>query len=556
MKTYSKCGTPLENQKFCPECGEKVAQSDPSERANRYIPITQQYVDTTSGRTGAIVRMVLSAIAFVISILGFFHSLFTIDRITFANTLVHTFQDAGAVCMLIVILWSTIKWGIFIAPKSKDWATNFWERWIPLTFIGIAIKVMVYLWILLTPILTIPGMLIGGLAGILLKVFQAETSNLILWILYFFVCFVLMLFMLRLDWNKIRGKKAPAVTVRFALGTLIAMLAMCVLLCGLSAVANAIPKPGSNGCRHENIEWVILEEATCEAEGLQVEQCTACKTQARKVILKPTGHTEAVVPAVAPGEKSCGWSEGISCSVCQKVLKQPTVVAPLCQTSQGMTCLQNMTDGSYSITDMGTCQDTAVIIPVMINGHLVTKLATGSLYGDIVSVELLDNITHISGHTDDQHSPFESLELLEQIIVSPENKVFFSKDGILYSKETGNILFIPMNLRGEVVISDTVTDMQHHSFRTQSQVTAITLPSGLTQISTMQFLGCSNLTRLDIPAGLKLLDTQALNGCTSLTDIFYGGTKAQWEAITKEDRWYKGTGDFVIHCTDGDIPKP
>lgn len=556
MKTCTKCGTPLENQKFCPECGEKVAQSDPCESTNYYIPIAQQYENATSGRTGAIVRMVLSAIAFMICVFGFFYSLFTIDRITFANTLIHTFQDAGAVCMLIVILWSIIKWGIFIAPKSRSWAGNVWERWIPWTPIGWAIKVMLVIWIFLTPILTIPGMLIGGLVGIMLKVFLAETSNLILWILYFLVCFVLMLFMLRLDWNKIRGKKAAAVTVRFVLGTIIAVLAMCVVLYGLSAVANATPKSGSNGCRHENVEWVILEEATCEADGVQVEQCTVCKTQARKVVLKQTGHTEAVVLAVAPGEKSCGWSEGISCSVCQKVLKQPTVVAPLCQTSQGMTGLQNMPDGSYSITDMGTCQDTAVIIPAMINGQLVTKLATGALYGNIVSVELLDNIVYISGHTDDQHSPFESLELLERIIVSPENKVFFSKDGILYCKETGNILFIPANLRGEVVISDTVTDMQYHSFRTQSQVTAITLPSGLTQISTMQFLGCSNLTRLDIPAGLKLLDIQALNGCTSLTDIFYDGTKANWEAITKEDGWYNGTGDFVIHCTDGDIPKP
>lgn len=556
MKTCTKCGTPLTNEKFCPECGEKVEQVNPRERANRYIPIQRQDPGAGSGRTGAIVRLVLSAIAIVISVFGFFHSLFTIDRITFANTLVHTFQDAGAVCMVVVVLWSTIKWCIFIAPKSRDWAGNVWERWIPLTIFGWVVKVMVVIWIFLTPILTIPGMLMGALASILMKVFLAETSNLLLWVLYFLVCFVLMLFMLRLDWNLIRGKKAAAVSARFALGTLIAVLVMCVSLCGLSAVSNVIPKAGSNGCRHENVEWVVLEAATCEADGVRVKQCTACKKQAGKEVLKQTGHTEAVIPAVAPGEKSCGWSEGVACSVCQKVLQQPTLIAPLCQTSQGMTGLQNIWDDNYTITDMGTCQDIVVIIPAMIDGHLVTKLASGALYGDIVSVELLDNIAYISGHTDDQHSPFESLDLLEEIIVSPENKVFFSKDGILYSKETGNILFIPANLRGEVVIADTVTDMSYHSFRTQSQVTAITLPSGLTQISTMQFLGCSNLTRLDIPAGLKLLDIQALNGCTSLTDIYYGGTKAQWDSIVKEDGWYKGTGDFVIHCTDGDIPKP
>jgi hypothetical protein len=43
--------------------------------------------------------------------------------------------------------------------------------------------------------------------------------------------------------------------------------------------------------------------------------------------------------------------------------------------------------------------------------------------------------------------------------------------------------------------------------------------------------------------------------CTALKDIFYGGTQAQWNALTKGDNWDSNTGAYTIHCTDGDIAK-
>jgi hypothetical protein len=40
-------------------------------------------------------------------------------------------------------------------------------------------------------------------------------------------------------------------------------------------------------------------------------------------------------------------------------------------------------------------------------------------------------------------------------------------------------------------------------------------------------------------------------GCSSLTSINFNGTKAQWEAIRKQEVWI----DATVHCTDGDIKK-
>jgi len=43
--------------------------------------------------------------------------------------------------------------------------------------------------------------------------------------------------------------------------------------------------------------------------------------------------------------------------------------------------------------------------------------------------------------------------------------------------------------------------------------------------------------------------------CTSLTSITYNGTMAQWDAVAKHDSWDANTGDYTVHCTDGDITK-
>lgn len=47
----------------------------------------------------------------------------------------------------------------------------------------------------------------------------------------------------------------------------------------------------------------------------------------------------------------------------------------------------------------------------------------------------------------------------------------------------------------------------------------------------------------------------AFLGCSSLTSITFSGTKAQWDAIEKVDDWNYNTGNYTIHCTDGDIQK-
>ncbi len=69
------------------------------------------------------------------------------------------------------------------------------------------------------------------------------------------------------------------------------------------------------------------------------------------------------------------------------------------------------------------------------------------------------------------------------------------------------------------------------------------------------FAECKNITSVTIGGNLTRIGSYAFYDCENLTSITYKGTKAQWSALEKGDYWDYCTGNYTIHCTDGDITK-
>jgi len=84
---------------------------------------------------------------------------------------------------------------------------------------------------------------------------------------------------------------------------------------------------------------------------------------------------------------------------------------------------------------------------------------------------------------------------------------------------------------------------------------SITIPDSVTSIGVNAFYDCRSLTSIKIPNSVTNIGSSAFQDCTKLTDITYKGTKSQWNAISKRRLWNKGTQNYTIHCTDGDIKK-
>lgn len=107
-----------------------------------------------------------------------------------------------------------------------------------------------------------------------------------------------------------------------------------------------------------------------------------------------------------------------------------------------------------------------------------------------------------------------------------------------------------------VIIPDN-TEMKvldDYAFGRCSNLKRVRIGSGVEKIGQNAFLEC-DLELIMIPASVVEIDSYALNYCSLLTDIYYEGTMEQWGDITFGSDWDQYTGEYTVHCSDGDIAK-
>ena len=76
-----------------------------------------------------------------------------------------------------------------------------------------------------------------------------------------------------------------------------------------------------------------------------------------------------------------------------------------------------------------------------------------------------------------------------------------------------------------------VIAVAHDLFRGRENITDIVLPSTIQRFPENAFAGCKNLQRITIPKKIRTIRKGTFEGCESLTDIFYEGSREEWEQI-------------------------
>ena len=104
-----------------------------------------------------------------------------------------------------------------------------------------------------------------------------------------------------------------------------------------------------------------------------------------------------------------------------------------------------------------------------------------------------------------------------------------------------------------IVLPDSLTEFWGSAFSNCSSLTSITIPACVTSLDDYTFSGCSSLTTITIPASITSIGISCFASCGSLAHINYDGTIANWNAIVKYDYWDDNTGNYTVHCTDGDF---
>ena len=88
-----------------------------------------------------------------------------------------------------------------------------------------------------------------------------------------------------------------------------------------------------------------------------------------------------------------------------------------------------------------------------------------------------------------------------------------------------------------------------------SAITEITIPEGVTYLDYGIFGSCSNLTTVNLPSTITKVEVAAFSSTNALANINFNGTQEQWNAIELGGGWNDNSGNYTIHCTDGDIAK-
>ena len=158
-----------------------------------------------SSKVGAILRLLVSGAFAVWAVFTAFGYAFDGDAQTVSQLFNDLFQEVGAGLLMTTIPWLLMKWGAYIFPKSLSWANGMWRGWIAITPIGLAVKAMLWLYILILPFTLIAFALIPY--GWISELMMTVHNNCLISFAFMVGCTLLFALTIFMDVAKVKGCK-------------------------------------------------------------------------------------------------------------------------------------------------------------------------------------------------------------------------------------------------------------------------------------------------------------------------------------------------------------
>lgn len=104
---------------------------------------------------------------------------------------------------------------------------------------------------------------------------------------------------------------------------------------------------------------------------------------------------------------------------------------------------------------------------------------------------------------------WDSMPLLEEIVVDEDNKNYSSMDGVLYNVDKTEIILVPCAKTGVFEIPDSVISIGESAFFGCDKLDKIVIPSSVKTLGELCFARCTGLGDVVLPDGLKSIPTYA-----------------------------------------------
>ena len=105
-----------------------------------------------------------------------------------------------------------------------------------------------------------------------------------------------------------------------------------------------------------------------------------------------------------------------------------------------------------------------------------------------------------------------------------------------------------------VTIPEGVTEIGSSAFAICQNLTSAAIPEGVSTLEMSLFDGCWKLASVSIPASVTKIDEYAFSLCYGLKDVYYHGTENDWAGIEVE----YGNDDLLnakVHCVSALVPQ-